>query len=277
MQAFILKLLDSRAWQMTSNENNPHRKNSTMKPKKIIKRAVSLGLVLGVVLISLFPLGAQDIRPVMSAMEVKWPKNKAVHMVFHGHSVPSGYHKTPEVRTFESYPHLFHLWLKERYPHAVINVMITAIGGEDCVSGAARFEKDVFPLRPDMIFIDYALNDRRKPLEQVETAWRSMILTAKKHRIPVILLTPTGDETADMNDPADPLRQRADVIRRLAAEEGVLLADVSAAWLAELKSGTPQSELLSQVNHPNLRGHKVALSAIAKCMQANASVPQAQK
>jgi acyl-CoA thioesterase I len=248
-----------------------------MKSKQIMKRAGFLSLVLGGMLISSFPLVAQDIRPVMSAMEVMWPKNKAVHIVFHGHSVPSGYHKTPEVRTFESYPHLFHVWLKERYPHAVINVMVTAIGGEDSVSGAARFERDVLPLRPDMIFIDYALNDRRKPLDQVEAAWRSMIQTAKKHRIPLVLLTPTGDGTADMNDPADPLRQRADLIRRLATEEGVLLADVSAAWLAELKSGTPQSELLSQVNHPNLRGHKVALSAIAKCMQANASVPEAQK
>lgn len=241
-----------------------------------MKRTGSLVLSLGGLLMVPLPLGAQDIRPVMSAMELKWPENKAVHIVFHGHSVPSGYHKTPEVRTFESYPHLFHVWLKERYPHAVINVMVTAIGGEDSVAGSARFERDVLPLRPDLIFIDYALNDRRKPLEQVETAWRSMIQTSKKHRIPVILLTPTGDETADMNDPADPLRQRADLIRRLAAEEGVLLADVSAAWQAELKSGTPQSELLSQVNHPNLRGHKIALSAIGKCLQANASVPQVQ-
>ena len=53
----------------------------------------------------------------------------------------------------------------------------------------------------------------------------------------------------------DVLTQRAALIRKLAASEKVILADVSAAWLAELAKGTPQAELLSQVNHPNLRGH----------------------
>ena len=36
----------------------------------------------------------QDIK-----MELKkqWPSNKRIHIVFHGHSVPSGYFKTPKV------------------------------------------------------------------------------------------------------------------------------------------------------------------------------------
>ena len=56
----------------------------------------------------------------------------------------------------------------------------------------------------------------------------------------------------------DVLTKRAALIRKLADSEKVILADVSAAWLAELAKGTPQAELLSQVNHPNLRGHQLA-------------------
>jgi lysophospholipase L1-like esterase len=203
---------------------------------------------------------------LFAPLEVKWPKNRTFNIVFHGHSVPSGYHKTPDVRPFDSYPHLFHVRLKELYPHAVINVIVTAIGGEDSVAGAARFEADVLRHKPDLVFIDYALNDRRKSPEQVEAAWRSMVALAGKNKVPVVLMTPTGDSAADLSNVEDPLRQRADLIRRVAKEEEVLLADVSAAWQAEMAKGTPQNQLLSQPNHPNRRGHEVALGAICECL-----------
>lgn len=210
--------------------------------------------------------GAQDLTTLNAELRKKWPGNRTINIVFHGHSVPAGYQKTPDVRTFEAYPHLVHEKLKQAFPFAVINVIVTAIGGEDGVSGAARFERDVLPLKPDLLFIDYALNDRRKPVAEVEKAWRSMIGSAGKNGIPVVLLTPTGDATADLSNPTDPLRQRADLIRRLAKEEKVLLADVSAAWLDELAKCTPQAALLSQPNHPNLRGHQIAADAIWRCL-----------
>jgi len=197
-----------------------------------------------------------------------WPKNRAIHLVFHGHSVPAGYHKTPEVKPFESYPHLVMVELKRRYPTAVVNTIVTAIGGENSVSGAARFERDVLTLRPDVVFIDYALNDRRLTVDQVEKSWRSMIQAAKQQGVPVVLLTPTGDKTVNMSDPEDPLEVRAQLVRKIAKEEAVLLADVFAAWREELAKGVPQDDLMSQVNHPNLRGHGVAAQTITQLFGA---------
>ena len=200
-------------------------------------------------------------------MRKAWPKNRAVHFVFHGHSVPAGYHVTPDVRPFESYPHLVHVEMKRRYPLAVINAIVTAIGGENSVAGAARFEADVLRHKPDVVLIDYALNDRRLPLEQVEAAWREMIGKCKAAGVAVVLLTPTGDSSADMTREDDPLRVRADLVRRVAKDEGVMLADVAAAWLAEIAAGTPESEFLSQVNHPNLRGHELAAKEIFRALE----------
>lgn len=210
---------------------------------------------------------AGELSDLDIVLKTAWPKNRVVNLVFHGHSVPAGYHATPEVRPFESYPHLVHVELKRHYPHAVINTIVTAIGGENSVPGTMRFERDVLPHKPDVVFIDYALNDRRLPLEKVEAAWRHMIQTCKKHGIHVVLLTPTGDSKADMTNATDPLRQRADLIRRIAEAENVPLADVAAAWLAEIAAGTREEELLSQPNHPNLRGHQVAASAIMHALQ----------
>ena len=35
-----------------------------------------------------------------------WPHNRTINIVFHGHSVPSGYANTPVVNTLGAYPHL---------------------------------------------------------------------------------------------------------------------------------------------------------------------------
>ena len=39
-------------------------------------------------------------------LKKEWPNNSTINLVFHGHSVPAGYFKTPIVNTLESYPFL---------------------------------------------------------------------------------------------------------------------------------------------------------------------------
>jgi lysophospholipase L1-like esterase len=117
-----------------------------------------------------------------------------------------------------------------------------------------------------LIIIDDALNDRSIPEDRVEAAWLSMIRAAKEAGVPIVLITPTGDAKADMANPADVLTQRANLIRKIAVSEKIILADVSAAWLAELAKGTPQNDLLSQGNHPNMRGHQLAADVIMEVL-----------
>lgn len=214
------------------------------------------------------PLQATTLTQLSAGLAKNWPRNRNINLVFHGHSVPAGYQRTPEVRTFEAYPHLFTVALKKDFPNAAVNTIVTAIGGEESTAGAARFERDVLSHKPDIIFIDYALNDRRTPLPQVEKAWESMIVSAEKNNIPVILITPTGDWSTDMNNPADPLRERADLIRKLAEKHHLPLADVSAAWAARLAAGKSPRELNSTGNHPNLAGNQLAADTIYACFTA---------
>ena len=201
---------------------------------------------------------------LLQELKVAWPKNRTIHITFHGHSVPAGYHKTPGVKPFDSYPLLSLEKIQKANPHAVINAIVTAIGGEDSVKGAARFEKDVLTLRPDVIFIDYALNDRRLPEAEVEKAWRSMAKAAKEKGVPVVFLTPTGADKVRYDAPDEPLEIRAAIIRKVAGEEGVPVADVFAAWKAALKKGVKQDSLLAQGNHPNRQGHKLVAVVIAE-------------
>ena len=198
---------------------------------------------------------ATYLQPIVAEMQRQWPSNRTVNIVFHGHSVPAGYFATPTVDTFNAYPHLTHVALKERFPYAVINVIVTAIGGENSVSGAMRFDRDVISLRPDLVCIDYGLNDRGLPLEQSKAAWQSMVRSAKSHGIKVLLLTPTPDFSAKMADATDPLSKQAAQIREIASAEGVGLVDSYARFCEIQASGHGLPPFMAQSNHPNRKGH----------------------
>lgn len=191
-----------------------------------------------------------------------WPTNRTVNLVCHGHSVPAGYARTPEVRMLDAYPHLLHEGLCVRFPHAVQNVIVTAIGGEQSESGARRFESDVLSLRPDVVTIDYGLNDRSIGFKRAETAWRKMIETCLENNVPVILLTPTVDLNARLEDPSDPLNQHAAQIRQLAAEYHVGLVDSLAVFQQYVRDGGRMKELMAQPNHPNRQGHELVAAEL---------------
>lgn len=203
----------------------------------------------------------------VGALEVKWPKNRTMNIVCHGHSVPAGYAQTPVVDTFVAYPHLLHRAVKGAHPHAVMNVIVTAIGGENSQSGAARFAKDVLSLKPDVVLIDYGLNDRRLPLETSARCWQQMIDEAKAAGAKVILLTPTGDSSAKMLDDNDALSKQAIQIRALAEKNGVGLADSYRAYQEWMRAGKNLTDLMSQVNHPNAAGHELVLQQLKPWFQ----------
>ena len=206
----------------------------------------------------------------IEALKRQWPDNRTVNIVCHGHSVPAGYFATPMVDTFNAYPHLLHVGLKHRFRFAVVNVIVTAIGGENSESGADRFERDVLCHRPDVVTLDYGLNDRPIGLERARAAWRSMIEDAASAGVKVILLTPTADATQRAtyagDDRAD-LPRHAEQIRELASEREIALADSLAAFEQYQQAGD-LSDLLSWRNHPNRNGHELVARELLRWFSA---------
>lgn len=199
-----------------------------------------------------------------TALKKAWPHNRSINLVFHGHSVPSGYFRTPDVRTLEAYPHQVLEGLKEMYPTAVINIIVTAIGGENSVQGVKRFRKEVLVHRPDVLFIDYALNDRRVGLEKARQATEKMIRRAKKRDIPVILLTPSPDLKVDILNDDNALAQFARQLREIARQQDIGLADSYARFRALAAAGAGLDAYMAQFNHPNAKGHAVIAEALLK-------------
>jgi acyl-CoA thioesterase I len=204
-------------------------------------------------------------------MTKAWPTNRTVNIVCHGHSVPAGYFATPVVDSLSAYPHLLLSGLKERFAYAVINVIATAIGGENAEQGAARFHEQVLCHRPDVVTIDYALNDRQLGLRRAEAAWRAMIEAALARDVKVILLTPTHDVLSQRRNESSWTSERLQhthQVRRLAAEYAIGLADSSAAFDTYLAAGGHVLDLLSHINHPNRLGHQLVARELLRWFPA---------
>lgn len=208
---------------------------------------------------------------LIEEMKFHWPANRRITIVAHGHSVPAGYFKTPEIRTFDSYPSLLHQRLATLFPTAVIEMVVTAIGGEASTSGVHRFEQDVLSLKPDIVLIDYALNDRGIGLKTSRENLEKMISLCTERKIKVILLTPTPDQTEDILQADTPLNSFQKMIRELAIQHNVAMVDSYEAFRQRVASGTPLLQLMSQVNHPNRQGHELVADLLTSLFSTSGS------
>jgi lysophospholipase L1-like esterase len=119
-----------------------------------------------------------------------------------------------------------------------------------------------------VVTIDYALNDRPLGLARPEKAWREMIEMALAHHVKVILLTPTPDLKARLDDPNDPLNEQAEQVRRLAREYHVGLVDSLASFKEVARSGGNLRDYMAQGNHPNRKGHEMVAEELLKWFPA---------
>lgn len=191
----------------------------------------------------------------------KWPNNKFINLVFHGHSVPTGYTTKGVVDRLNSYPFRTLKKVNDYYPYSVVNTITTSIGGEQSEQGAKRFKDEVLIYKPDVLFIDYGLNDRSIGLEKAKIAWEKMITEALEYGTKVILLTPTPDLREDITSEDTKLAMHSAQIRALAEKYNVGLID-SYALFKELSVKQPLVGYMSQNNHINQKGHQFVADAI---------------
>ena len=204
---------------------------------------------------------ANYLDTIRRELQRKWPDNRTVNLVFHGHSVPSGYRTLGVVEPLNSYPYLLLKKVKQEYPFAVVNTITSSIGGEQSEQGAQRFKNEVLTYRPDVLFIDYALNDRSIGLERARAAWEQMIREAKAYGTKVILLTPTPDLRENLLSPDAELARHSQQIRQLAEKHEVGLVD-SYAIFKKIAEKQPLEIYMAQNNHINTPGHALVAEAI---------------
>lgn len=205
------------------------------------------------------------LKDEVNELKKVWPDNHSFCIVCHGHSIPCGYTEGVVTRPFDAYPHLLHRELSIRFPYSVINVIVSAKGGENSVEGAKRFQTDVLNHKPDLVLIDYGRNDMFCSEEVMRQAWSDMIEQALMSGCKVLLITPAPDcggiyyeeEKRMLSDDA-----MADVIRSLADAYDVGLADAKKVFDHKFRQGHSHNEYMVSVNHINKKGHAI----VADCL-----------
>jgi hypothetical protein len=91
-----------------------------------------------------------------------------------------------------------------------------------------------------------------------------MIKAALKKNIKVILLTATPDQKVDMTDPKTDLQLLCNQIKEMSTEFRVGLVDSYAIFQKMFADGGKLVDYMSQVNHPNERGHQLVADGIMK-------------
>jgi arylsulfatase A-like enzyme/lysophospholipase L1-like esterase len=199
---------------------------------------------------------------IIQELKKTWPQNKLINLVFHGHSVVAGYTVTPNINTFESYPMLVLKGLTEKFKTVPINSIRVAIGGDNAEQGEKRFDSTVLVHQPDVLFIDYGLNDRAIGIDRAKIAWESMIKKSLAKNIKIILLTPTPDLNEDILSDKALLEIHSAMIMALGKQFKIPVVDSYHTFKKMAASGVDLKLFMAQNNHPNYKGHQVVANLI---------------
>ena len=187
----------------------------------------------------------------------KLRQGKPVTIVAWGDSVTAGGEASTPERAFAK---LFATRLAERFAKSKVTVVNAGIGGSNTVGRLPNLHAEVLAHQPDLVTIEF-VNDMGLPEATVRENLDSAFRQIRAAGAEVILITPhfTMPEMMGRQTWRGPeSRPTVTVLRQIAEEKSVALADVSQRWEHLEKEGIPYITLLENgINHPDDRGHEL--------------------
>lgn len=157
-------------------------------------------------------------------------------------------------------------WLRQRYPSTVFQFHDAAIGGQGSNLGLFRLERDVYPKNPDIVFLDFTVNDDISTEDEVRLAFYERILRDLHGRgiaVMPVLLTVSGYLRHPVEEPPPP-RYRAHA--RLAEAYGLVWTDTLRHGRLAVQAGEAKVDALypfpGDPTHPDDNGYALFFEAV---------------
>lgn len=180
-----------------------------------------------------------------------------VTIVAFGDSITAGY----AVR--RGFPSFWKEMLIRKYPEARIKLINAGTSGDTTMDGLARLDWTVLSYEPDLVTINFGINDCVLGLGLEEFEMNLVEMVRRIRSGPgseILLLSSQPLETP----PYDRLvLDYYQAIERVAGEMDVGFADVYRAWMKRVRAGTPLSSvILPGLDHPNEAGYRIIAEAL---------------
>lgn len=155
-------------------------------------------------------------------------------------------------------------FFRETFPAAEIHEIHAAIGGTGSYLGAFRLERDVVAAQPDLVFVEFAVNDNRVPEHRVLRSVEGIIRHLRTATPPceiVLLLNATEDYFADYTATRTPVAVA--LHERIAAHYGLPVIQAGHALWQEVAEGraTPADLFIDGV-HPTDLGYQIYTTSV---------------
>jgi lysophospholipase L1-like esterase len=182
-----------------------------------------------------------------------------VTIVAFGDSITAGY----AVR--RGFPSFWKEMLQRKYPDAKIELINSGVSGDTTMDGLARLDWSVLSYEPDLVTINFGINDCVLGLgmDEFELNFVEMVRRIKAGPgSEILLLSSQPLETPPYDRMVLDYYQ---TIGRVARQMDVGFVDVYGAWMDRVRQGTPLSALiLPGLDHPNEAGYRVIAEALMK-------------
>ncbi len=124
----------------------------------------------------------------MANVLAKAQNGEEITCAYIGGSITEGYHDNLTLANEEKWVTMSTNWLGEQFPEAKFNCVNAGISGTPSVLGNVRLERDVLAHDPDIVFVEFAVNDGDATI--YKEAYESMVRTllADERDIAVVLL-----------------------------------------------------------------------------------------
>lgn len=225
----------------------------------------------------LFPL-TTFAMPSLRKFHDKASRHEPVSVVFFGGSLTWGANASDPLLT--SYRGRMMEWLRSQYPQTPIAFHDAAIGGSGSQLGMFRLERDVLAHKPDLVFLDFTVNDDAEgkdvqSLASYEEIVRKL-LGQESMVVPVLMMFRWHAENAEAPLPA---RHQAHI--QIAGHYGLPYANTIPYVRGKVAAGTDIKTLWPfDGAHPDDPGYELFFEAVRDVYQqgvkeeATASLPE---
>ena len=205
----------------------------------------------------------------------KLKAGKPVTVVYFGGSITAGAGASQPEQT--SYRALVGQWLTRTFPEAAVTDVNASIGGTGSDLGAFRAGRDVLSRRPDLVFVEFAVNDGGAPDATVDRSMEGIVRQVRRADPAADLCfvyTFVTDWLPDLGaGRLHPSVQRDEIV---AAHYGIPSVNVALPAARKLLAGTMTREEFSKDGvHPTDAGHRIYADTLIAFLQAQAARKEA--